>query len=346
MRCPTLSELPAPPTGKAGWPWTEESRQLPDAMPDGRPWPRVSIVTPSYNQGQFIEETIRSVLLQGYSNLEYIIIDGGSTDNSVDIIRKYAPWLAHWESEADRGQSHALNKGFQQTTGEIMAWLNSDDLYYSDTLAYVALRLSQPNHEILIGAMNKVEIRQGKVEFVKRSSPYEGNRVHVFPIFSNGRCEDFHFIQPPMFWRRALWNRAGNLDERYHYIMDREWIMRALANDARLLTVEKVLARFAVHPESKSQTDTAFVAERALMYWRLGQDVRFRRLPCVMESLLAALQYLQRVSRLRAQDLNQRDRCRKAFLYLLAAKVLRANYLVVNTLSPSQRVTRKNKLDA
>ena len=93
MRCPTLEELPPPPPGKTGWPWTEESPQLPDRMPDGSPWPRVTIVTPSLNQGTFIEETIRSVLLQGYPDLEYIIIDGGSTDDSVGAIQKYEKWF-------------------------------------------------------------------------------------------------------------------------------------------------------------------------------------------------------------------------------------------------------------
>src|SRR5262245_50300660 len=114
MKCPAVAELPPPPSGKTGWPWTDETPPLPSTQPDGSPWPRISIVTPSYNQSEFIEETIRSVLLQGYPDLEYIIIDGGSTDQSLDIIRKYARWLAYWISEKDRGQSHAINKGFER----------------------------------------------------------------------------------------------------------------------------------------------------------------------------------------------------------------------------------------
>ena len=137
--CPSLNELPPPPPGKAGWPWTEESQQLPDTMPDGSPWPRVSTVTPSYNQGQFIEETIRSVLLQGYPSLEYIIIDGGSDDGTVAIIRKYERWLAYWVTEPDRGQSHAINKGFGRSSGAILNWINSDDYLLKGALQPVAL---------------------------------------------------------------------------------------------------------------------------------------------------------------------------------------------------------------
>ena len=110
MRCPTLKDLPSPPFGKSGWPWTEQSKPLPDTTPDGQLWPGISIVTPTYNQGMFIEECIRSVLLQDYPDLEYIVIDGGSTDETVDIIKKYERWLAYWESKPDRGQSHAIKK--------------------------------------------------------------------------------------------------------------------------------------------------------------------------------------------------------------------------------------------
>ena len=127
----TLKDLPPSPPEKTGWPWTEQTEPLPPRMPDGSEWPRISIVTPSYNQGEFIEETIRSVLLQGYPNLEYIIIDGGSKDNSIELIKKYEKYLAYLVSEPDKGQSHAINKGFRRATGVLVGWQNSDDFYHS-----------------------------------------------------------------------------------------------------------------------------------------------------------------------------------------------------------------------
>lgn len=118
-----------PFTGKTDWPWVAQNERLSSRRPDGSLWPRISIVTPSFNQDKFIEETIRSVLLQGYPNLEYIIIDGASTDESVQIVKRYEPWLAYWASEKDEGQTDAIDKGFRRVTGEIMAYLNSDDVY-------------------------------------------------------------------------------------------------------------------------------------------------------------------------------------------------------------------------
>ena len=111
---------------KKGWPFDIES--LPDQNQSDISWPKISIVTPSFNQGQYIEQTIRSVLLQNYPNLEYIIFDGGSTDETVSIIKKYEPWLTYWVSEPDRGQSHAINKGLKKCTGNYFNWINSDVL--------------------------------------------------------------------------------------------------------------------------------------------------------------------------------------------------------------------------
>jgi glycosyltransferase involved in cell wall biosynthesis len=148
---PTLEELPDPPPGKTGWPWTEQSDPLPETQPNGEPWPKISIVTPSYNQGQFIEETIRSVLLQGYPNLEYIVIDGGSTDETVEILEKYDPWIDYWVSETDEGQSDAINKGFDVANGEFGNWQNSDDLYCRDALPSAAKRIRFRGNVFYIG---------------------------------------------------------------------------------------------------------------------------------------------------------------------------------------------------
>ena len=111
----------------------------PDSMPSGASWPRISIVTPSLNQGQFIEETIRSILLQGYPDLEYILIDGESTDGSIEIIRKYERWITHWESRSDRGQADAINKGLNVSSGVYFNWINSDDLLLPHALESVAI---------------------------------------------------------------------------------------------------------------------------------------------------------------------------------------------------------------
>lgn len=112
--------------------------QVPNTMSNGKPWPRITIVTPSYNQGRFIEATIRSVLLQGYPNLEYIIMDAASTDDSVEIIKRYQDHLAYWQSKPDRGQAHAINQGFTMASGEWFNWLNSDDMLMPGALITLA----------------------------------------------------------------------------------------------------------------------------------------------------------------------------------------------------------------
>lgn len=290
-------------------------------MPDGRPWPRITVVTPSYNQVDFIEATLRSVLLQGYPNLEYIVMDGGSTDGSPDVIRKYEAWLADWVSEPDGGQSDAINSGFRRSSGEILAWLNSDDIYYPGALGSVATALADGKHDVFLGAMDKAEVSSEGIRLIKRSTPDAGSPIHRFPILASGREYRFHFYQPAMFWRRDIWDRAGELDERYHFVMDVEWCNRALAQGARLRTSRDALARFAVHPAAKTTAlQQRHMWEYVAMYWRLSRTRGFRFLPCMLSTLRPATRALY----LGADELEQEGRHLRAFALKTLARSIRA----------------------
>ncbi len=217
--------------------------QLADTMSDGRLWPRISIVTPSYNQGQFIEETIRSVLLQGYPNLEYIIFDGGSTDNSVEIIKKYEPWLAYWRSEPDRGQSHAINKGFEKGTGDIFGWINSDDYYYPGVLRAIARAfIKHPDVALVHGYEHHVHP--------------DGSAVVVFPPLRDARAVTLYLGRPLLqltcFWRSEVHRTIGGLDETLHYQLDYEFLLR-LTYRYPSLYVPFCMGAFRRYPEQKSQ---------------------------------------------------------------------------------------------
>ena len=241
MRCPALTELPPPPPGKTGWPWTEESEPVPDEMPDGRPWPLVSIVTPSYNQGQFIEETIRSVLLQGYPSVEYFIMDGGSTDGSVDIIRRYAPWLSSWVSEKDRGQVDAINKGWARSHGEIVAWLNSDDVYLRQVLSHQVWALCQhPESGLVYGEAVFTDVHGRPLR------PF-----HARP-FSRRRLLHVNLVpQPTAFFRRNLIETCGGLDASFQSAFDYEFLLRGMWVAPFYYTGELV-ATYRLHTESKT----------------------------------------------------------------------------------------------
>jgi glycosyltransferase involved in cell wall biosynthesis len=221
MRCPTLTELPPPPADKTGWPWTEEDARLPEVMPNGRPWPRLTIVTPSYNQGPFLEATLRSVLLQGYPNLEYIVIDGGSQDDSVNILRRYALWLTEWVSEPDRGQADAINQGFARATGEIFGWLNSDDLYEPGALHAVARYFAQtPDCMLLYGDGWYLDAAGTKTRPYPLTRPFDPRCLLTYDCFP--------ILQPAAFWRRSLWQQTGPLNIAYHYAMEWDWFIRAI----------------------------------------------------------------------------------------------------------------------
>lgn len=262
MRCPTLKDLPSPLKGKTRWPWTEENERLPDKMPDDRPWPRVSIVTPSYNQGQFIEETIRSVLLQGYPNLEYIIIDGGSTDGTVDIIRKYEKWLAYWVSEPDRGQSHAINKGLKISTGKLFNWQNADDVLAPGALRVTAsAMIDYPQASYVHGYQILIDSQSNIIHELK--PPYGGkcdflpSLVHSISNFKGGS----HL---GCLMDRNLVVEVGMIDESLHYTMDVDITLR-LQIIRPAFYVDRLVLYFRIRPDMKTNLWNAQRAKERLI---------------------------------------------------------------------------------
>lgn len=211
--------------------------------------PRISIVTPSYNQGRFLEETIQSVLNQGYPNLEYIIIDGGSTDNSVDIIRKYESSLTYWVSERDNGQSHAINKGLERATGEIMAYLNSDDVYAPNALHTAAEELRNKGRALLIGSS------------IMTHGPdsLDGVQDDRKPTWDEIIYEARTFPQPSVFWTRSLWEAAGPITENLYFVMDYELWVKMYPHVEHTCLTDDVLSYARTHPDQKSQ-ERAFAA--------------------------------------------------------------------------------------
>jgi glycosyltransferase involved in cell wall biosynthesis len=258
MRCPTLRELPPPPPNKTGWPWTEESPQLPDLMPDNSEWPGVSIVTPNYNYGHFIEETIRSVLLQGYPNLEYIVIDGGSTDYSVEVIKKYESWITYWVSEKDNGQMSAINKGLKKCSNNIFNWINSDDQLYVNSLEKVASfwQVNQP--DVLIGTSIGIDI----------SNPHTPQTWHpckpsgVLDWIRKGQL-GLQISQPSTFLSYHLTQQVGFIREDLHYSFDWALYLRILIShpNAKISIIPDTLSTFLIHPATKTSNVRIFRVE-------------------------------------------------------------------------------------
>lgn len=253
-----MSKFPLPPSDKIGWPWTTRFETQDAKTQTASKYPVISIVTPSFNQGKYIEETIRSVLLQHYPNLEYIIIDGGSTDGTLEIIRKYEPWLAYWVSERDHGQAEAINKGLKHSTGDWLAWLNSDDLYLPGALGHVAqVAADNPTANWIVGITSMCD-----VALVEQSQyrPYVRTAPGLDRDFLTGTWVDFVcrkksgvlLPQPSTFWSRLAWVEAGPVNENLRYSMDIDYWARLAHSGFSPVCVDVKLAAYRQHEKTKT----------------------------------------------------------------------------------------------
>ena len=253
--------IPDPITpGLRGWPW--EAPGGADDVP-AEAAPLVSVVIPSYTQGVYIEETIRSILLQQYPNVEVIVIDGGSTDSTVGVIRKYEPWLAHWVSEKDSGQANAINKGLSVARGEIVTWLNSDDLLLPGALRQLARAYRQNPHAFFV---SPVEHFLDGTEKARVFEPQNVTHRELIEFWS-GRVR---WNDPGTFYTREVLETVGPIDESFRYSFDYEFVLRVSRRFEPTYLPEPT-TRFRVHAASKTVSEgDRFIYETARAsraYW-------------------------------------------------------------------------------
>lgn len=240
--------------------------------------PKVTIITPSFNQAEFLENTIQSVLEQGYPNLEYMIIDGGSTDGSLDIIKKYENRLSWWISEPDCGQSDAINKGLQRASGEIISWLNSDDLHMPGTISVIVNAFKEtPDMGLIYGDVLSID-RVGHVFNVMRYADWGLDDLMTFSIIG----------QAGTFIRREVLNETGLLDPNFHCLMDHHlWLRIAQVAPMRYLPEAIAAARF--HPQAKNLAITEEFGREAyqLVNWMQQQPTLSSRMHRLNNRVLA-----------------------------------------------------------
>ena len=229
---------------------------------------KISIITPSFNQAQYLEQTILSVLNQNYPNLEYIIIDGGSTDGSVEIIKKYEKHLAYWVSEKDNGQSEAINKGIKKSTGEIINWLNSDDYYEQDTLHKIANAFSNKETNVVCA--------HGKIFDSKTNTTlYISNGTDIYDNNLPKTIGWARIDQPETFFRKSVFDTLGLLNPDLRYLMDREFWLRYLffygLNGIKKM--DAVIVNFRIHPQSKTSNQKSFFQiEHDTLFYQLAKQ--------------------------------------------------------------------------
>ncbi len=262
----TIDELPNPPRGKHGWPWTDVPKTDSPKLNEVEA-PKVSIVTPSYNQGEYLEESIRSVLLQNYPKIEYIIIDGGSSDSTLEIVEKYYKWITLFVSEQDSGQSDAINKGFARCTGKIFNWLCSDDYLLPGSLTRVAsvLDMKQPSW-MIAGATRRddavADVRKGRIPTTVDLNTF---------LFWRSRG----IAQPSIFWNDLIFDPERMVDPNLHYCMDVDLWFRFLKIAKPIIDHHYISCR-RIHALAKTTpiSDSYDSFNRELAQWMLNKIYR------------------------------------------------------------------------
>lgn len=229
------------------WPWSGNSDKFPDSYKGIGEWPKVSVIIPSFNQGAFLEETILSVIKQNYPRIELIIIDGGSTDNSVEIIKKYQEHVAYWTSEKDRGQSDAINKGLRKCTGDWVGWLNSDDCYLQNAFQYLFNNINIDPYDFVYG-----NYLTGESLRSNRKIRSIGGKMTLNKILRFFYSVDYIIPSQSVFFKKALMDKVGYLDEELHYCMDLDWYARMIMKQPKVYKYEKIICFFRYNKQTKT----------------------------------------------------------------------------------------------
>lgn len=279
------AEIPTPLQQRRGWPWDAVS--INQSKIAASQLPRFTVITPSFNQGEFLEETIRSVLLQDYPNLEYIVVDGNSTDRSCEVLDRYADCISHVIREPDKGQSDAICKGLDLATGELFNWINSDDRLAPGTLWELArqFRMSSDLYAFDVA----VEDADGNPPKVGDATMVNQNLSAIAML----RCDRYSFSQPGLWFRMDALRSCGGIDRELNYGFDWDLIVRYLSEYPRVQYSRSIGAMFRLHGQSKTMVETSKANSTENRFQQENQRIR-EKLEDSLSSRLAAASRLGR----------------------------------------------------